>query len=243
MTGVVLAAGAGRRLRGLTAELPKTLLAVSDGRTILDVVLSNFSAVGIERAVVVTGFAAERVRERVPALERRHGLEIDLRFNARAKEWNNAFSLWLARDVFPSGAMLANGDTVHPSSVEETLLAADPGDLLLAVDDRKPLGAEEMKVVLSENGRVRHIRKQVEPPVAVGEYIGVALIAPTAAQSLAEALEATWQRDPELYYEDAFEELAARGGDVRAAPIGDVDWVEVDTDADFARAREIGCRF
>jgi hypothetical protein len=30
---------------------------------------------------------------------------------------------------------------------------------------------------------------------------------------------------------------------VRAAPIGGVDWVEVDDHADLARAREISCRF
>jgi hypothetical protein len=30
---------------------------------------------------------------------------------------------------------------------------------------------------------------------------------------------------------------------VRAAPIGDVLWVEVDNHADLARAREIACRY
>jgi choline kinase len=30
---------------------------------------------------------------------------------------------------------------------------------------------------------------------------------------------------------------------VRTAPIGAVDWVEVDDDADLARAREIACRY
>jgi hypothetical protein len=30
---------------------------------------------------------------------------------------------------------------------------------------------------------------------------------------------------------------------VRVAPIGDVDWVEVDDHADLARAREIECRY
>ena len=44
--------------------------------------------------------------------------------NDRAEEWNNAYSLWLARDHFAAGALLVNGDTVHPVSVEKTLLAA-----------------------------------------------------------------------------------------------------------------------
>jgi hypothetical protein len=37
--------------------------------------------------------------------------------------------------------------------------------------------------------------------------------------------------------------LADRGGRILAAPIGAVDWVEVDNHDDLARAREIACRY
>jgi hypothetical protein len=68
------------------------------------------------------------------------------------------------------------------------------------------------------------------------------LIEPSAAAGLADALEATWRRDPSLYYEDGFAEFARRGGTVLAAPIGVVDWVEVDNHADLKRARAIAGR-
>jgi choline kinase len=96
-----------------------------------------------------------------------------------------------------------------------------------------------MKVVLSANGTLRRISKQIDPASAAGEYIGVALVEPSGAEPLADALEATWRRDPSLYYEDGFQELADRGGEVHLAPIGTVDWVEVDDHADLARAREL----
>ena len=134
-----------------------------------------------------------------------------------------------------------NGDTVHPPSVETTLLAEDGDGLVLAVDSSKPPGGEAMKVALGEAGAVERISKELGE--ADGEYIGVALIGPAAAASLADALEATWRRDPSLYYEDGFQELVARGETVRTAPIGSVDWVEVDDDADLARAREIAWRY
>ena len=45
------------------------------------------------------------------------------------------------------------------------------------------------------------------------------------------------ERDPQLYYEDGFQEYADRGGRVGVAPIGAVEWVEVDDHADLdARA-------
>jgi choline kinase len=239
MRGLVLAAGPGRRLHPLTKALPKTLLPLNDGRTILDVALANLSSVGLRDVVVVTGFAAARVEEQAAALERRHGVTLELLFNDRAEEWNNAYSLWLAREAFADGCLLVNGDTVHPESVEEALLAARGPDVLLAVDREKELGDEEMKIVLTEDGALQRISKEIDPASAVGEYIGVALIEPAAAQPLADALEATWRRDPSLYYEDGFQELADRGGRIEVTPIGAVDWVEVDDHADLARARGI----
>jgi choline kinase len=241
--GLVLAAGPGRRLHPLTAALPKTLLPLNDGRTILDLLLANLSTVGIEDVAIVTGFAAGEIERRVSDLERRYGVRVELVFNDRAEEWNNAYSLWLARDVFGQGTLLLNGDTVHPHSVEETLLTAGGPGVLLAVDDSKALSEEAMKVLAWEDGRLRTITKNVDPSEADGEYIGVALIPSAAAGALADALETTWRRDPSLYYEDGFQELADRTGNVHLASIGSVQWVEVDDQADLDRAREIECRY
>ena len=243
MIGMVLAAGPGRRLSPLTDALPKTLLPVDGERPILDVTIANLRQVGIEDVVVVTGFAADAVRAQVPALERRHGVRVELVYNDRAEIWNNAYSLWCAREAFADGVVLVNGDLVHPAVVEERMLAARGPEVLLALDREKTLGEEEMKVLLSPDGRLERIDKQLDPPSAHGEYIGVTVIEPVAATRMAEALEATWRRDPSLYYEDGFREYAERGGEVAIASIGAVEWVEVDDHADLARAREIACRY
>ena len=73
--------------------------------------------------------------------------------------------------------------------------------------------------------------------------IGATVIEAPAAAGLADALKATWERDPHLYDEDGYQEYANRGGEVRAAAIGDIPWVEVDNHDDLARAREIACRY
>ncbi len=242
MIGMVLAAGAGRRLAPYTDTLPKTLVPVDGDRTILDIALGNLKAAGLDQIAVVTGYAANAVEERKPALEERHGVTLELVFNDRAEIWNNAYSLWCARHLLGQGVLLVNGDTVHPPSVEETLLAARGPDILLALDDVKPLGEEEMKVHISPEGYLDRINKALDPATAQGEYIGVTLIEPAGAAALADALATTWRRDPQLYYEDGFQELADRGGRVGIAPIGAVEWVEVDDHRDLERAREIACR-
>jgi choline kinase len=241
MIGLVLAAGAGRRLAPYTDTLPKTLVPVDGERTILDIALANLKRAGLGDVAVVTGYAAAAVEQRKAALEREHGVTLELVLNDRAEIWNNAYSLWCARDLMGAGALLVNGDTVHPPSVEQTLLAARGPDILLALDDVKPLAEEEMKVHVAA-GRMTRINKALDPASAHGEYIGLTLIEGAAADGLADALRATFERDPQLYYEDGFQEYADRGGHVGVAPIGAVEWAEVDDHADLAKAREIACR-
>ncbi len=240
---MVLAAGAGRRLRPDTDGLPKALLPVSGPVTILDIALRNLAGVGLRDVVIVVGYAKDAVRDQAGRLEREHGVRLTLVDNDRAEQWNNAYSLWLARDHLAEGALLVNGDTVHPVSVEKSLLSAPrEAGVILAVDDVKPLAEEEMKVIIGPGGLLTRITKVMDPALAYGEYIGAALIGAAAAAPLAAALEATWRRDPFLYYEDGFQEFADRGGAFARAPIGEVDWVEVDNHDDLRRAREIAPR-
>jgi choline kinase len=243
MIGLVLAAGAGRRLRPYTDTLPKALVPVDGDTTIMDISLRNLAAAGLTEVTIVVGYRAEAVEERVPAFQEKYGVKISLVHNDKAEEWNNAYSLWLARDHFAQGALMVNGDTVHPVSVEQTLLAGRGPSILLAVDTLKKLGDEEMKTVFSEDGQLAKITKLMEPDEAHGEYIGANIIEASAASALADALQATFERDPNLYYEDGFQEYANRGGEVRSAPIGEVDWVEVDNHDDLVKARGIACRY
>ncbi|MFH8474032.1 sugar phosphate nucleotidyltransferase [Streptomyces sp. NPDC018000] len=245
MIGLVLAAGAGRRLRPYTDTLPKALVPVDGEKTVLDLTLANFAEVGLTEVAVVVGYRKEAVYDRKAELEAKYGVTLTLIDNDKAEEWNNAYSLWCARDVLSRGVILANGDTVHPVSVEKTLLAArgNGQKIILALDTVKHLADEEMKVITEGDKGVRRITKLMDPATATGEYIGVTLIEPEAAAELADALKTTYLRDPDLYYEDGYQELVNRGFTVDVAPIGEVTWVEIDNHDDLAKGREIACQY
>lgn len=243
MIGLILAAGAGRRLRPYTDTLPKALVPLDETRSVMDLTLANFAAAGLTDVAIVVGYAADQVHDRKAHFEQSYGVSIELVHNDKAEEWNNAYSLWCAREVLSQGAVLANGDTIHPLSVEHLLLAADDQHITLALDEVKSLGDEEMKVQLGGNGGVSLITKLMEPASAAGEYIGVSRIPAAMAEELADALRATFERDPNLYYEDGFQELVRRGTHIATVSIGAVPWIEVDTLEDLERAREIVCNY
>ncbi|WP_406334822.1 sugar phosphate nucleotidyltransferase [Streptomyces sp. NBC_00203] len=250
MIGLVLAAGAGRRLRPYTDSLPKALVPVGpadieDSITVLDLTLGNFAEIGLTEVGIIVGYRKEAVYDRKAALEEKYGLKITLIDNDKAEEWNNAYSLWCGRDALKDGVILANGDTVHPVSVEHTLLAArgDGKKIILALDTVKKLADEEMKVVVDPAKGVQKITKLMEPSEATGEYIGVTLIEGDAAADLADALKTVWETDPQQFYEHGYQELVNRGFKIDVAPIGDVKWVEIDNHDDLAKGREIACQY
>lgn len=251
MIGMVLAAGAGRRLRPYTDFLPKALMQVDGETTILDIALSNLAQVGLRDVVVVVGYCAQAVEERQADMEHRHGVRLTLLRNDRAEIWNNAYSFWLARDHIREGVLMVNGDTVHPVSVERALLAAAPRGpgIVVAVDTEKELAEEEMKVQVGSDGTLSRITKAMDPATAFGEYIGATLITAGVADALADALQATFERDPDLYYEDGYQEFVTRGelgggGTIAVVPIeSGTRWVEVDNLDDLTRARKIACRY
>lgn len=241
---MVLAAGAGRRLRPYTDSLPKALVPVDGETTILDIALRNLAEVELRDVVIVVGYAAEAVVERKEKLEKTYGVELTLVHNDKAEIWNNAYSFWLARNHLTDGVLMVNGDTVHPVDVEHTLLDARGPEIVLAVDVEKELGEEPMKVRVGPEGELVRITKQMDPATAFGEYIGATLIEGSVVPKLADALQATFERDPDLYYEDGYQELVDRGGRIDVAPLpSGMEWVEVDDHHDLVLAREIACRY
>ena len=166
---VILAAGLGKRLASLTNGGPKALLEVN-GRTLLERAIAALEDAGYREVIVVTGHAAERIRPVLAAPP--DGMTLVERWNPDYATANNIVSILAAADAVGGGFTLLNCDIAFDASILRDVAGLETGNWLV-VDGDEPLGHEEMKVTLDENGHLAGISKLLDPSQAVGEYIGI----------------------------------------------------------------------
>jgi len=224
---IILAAGKGGRLYPETADKPKALLAMG-GETILQLQVRALRGCGVNNITVVTGFKAERIREIL-------GDSVNYAHNERHAETNSLYSLWTARQSCPGSCVILNADVLFAPQMLEMLLEHQAPDALL-VDFREGLGEEEMKVITRE-GRVVEISKQMDPARAQGENVGIIKASAPGAKDLFEvaeqrALSGQWN----LWTPHAVEALIGRR-DFVAISTGEFPWIEIDYPHDLERAR------
>jgi choline kinase len=250
---VVLTAGRGTRLGHLSGETPKWLLDVA-GETIAE---RQLEAVGRVRGGtgntiatrVVVGHAAAAV---AAFLGQRRASGIELVENPAYDRLNNWYSLLLALRQIATArrdarVVVLNGDLVAAPSWFEGFLrdsATTDREALIAVDMQRELTDESMKVSVTPGpdgglvlGRIGKVG--VENPA--GEYVGMFMARASVLDELTSALEGFVDEpsDAQNWYEHAIGLTAAAGCPRIVWPTPDSRWVEIDDDADHARAVQV----
>jgi L-glutamine-phosphate cytidylyltransferase len=233
----VLAAGRGVRMR---AALPKSLIPIADHEPLLFYILHGLKQAGVDDLIVVTGHGAGDVQNYVT--ERWNAQSVSFVFNARYASWGNFHSLRMALDQSPGSDVLAvNSDIVVNPDVFRRVVEG-PGDLVLAVERRRRIDEEDMKVELRGDA-VSAIGKNLPGRLSHGEFDGVSLLrAPAAGLYLDEATDLEWRPMTSLYYEDVYAMVLDRL-DARAVFVEPGEYAEVDVPEDMAAAQNVIERF
>ena len=63
MIGAILAGGYGKRLKPITDEIPKALISIKDGQTIMDRQIYDFRNMGIRDVYILSGYLGEKIME------------------------------------------------------------------------------------------------------------------------------------------------------------------------------------
>lgn len=230
----VLAAGGGTRLHPLTAELPKALLPLPSGQSIIEQLLTRLTAeLPVEEIVIAVGYRGDMIRAAIgPEFNR---VPVSYAENADWATTPNAESLRRARALLGNAAtLLIDGDLVlAPGALR---FPAGAG-LVLVNDPAVKLDDEAMKIWRNDAGRITALHKGDMPGQSAGEFIGAALWPDISV--LVRALDELPAADIH-YYEDGINHLLRQGA-IRPtlATIDSAAWVEVDTAEDYARAQKL----
>jgi histidinol-phosphate/aromatic aminotransferase/cobyric acid decarboxylase-like protein/molybdopterin-guanine dinucleotide biosynthesis protein A len=238
---IVLAAGAGARMRPLSDATHKCLLPVGDS-TILGRIVEGLLGIGVSDILVVTGHLGEQVRaflgERYP--------DIPFRFlqNSRYRETNNIVSLAMALEQtdFDSDVVLIECDVLFHPAMLARLNSPERGNIAL-VDRYRP--GMDGTVVSVERGVITHVfppHLQTEDFDYRDKYktVNIYRFDREFCRKRLQPLLSCYANviDSGCYYELVLAMLINMQREtVRAEIVGGSEWAEVDDPNDLASAR------
>jgi 1L-myo-inositol 1-phosphate cytidylyltransferase len=223
-TAVILAAGAGTRLRSAAESKPLCIVA---GKTLLDHALERLAEAGIVRAIVVTGYRTEAVEAHIAARDWPLSVE-----TVRTADWqqpNGVSALAAAAALAGAPTLLAMCDHLVEPALYARMAAAGAGNgLRLGVDRRLGhpwVDPDDVTFVATDGARILAIGKGLETHDAYDT--GVFAVGPPFFDALAQ-LEA-----PSIT--EAVRALIANDA-AEAVECSDLNWIDVDDPKALAAA-------
>ncbi len=238
MRVIILAAGQGKRLLPLTAEVPKAMLDIG-GKLLIERQIEAFAQCGLKDFAVVTGYATGLLEEALVKVADRLGVKVRTVFNPFYGVADNLASCWLARSEMTGDFIQVNGDNVFRSDLVERLLSAPERAVSVAINRKDEFDADDMKVML-DGERLTEIGKTLPLGTVDAEAVGFYMFRKSGGAAYVRQLEEAI-RDPEAlrrWFPSVVGALAKRV-DVHVIPITGLQWSEVDFPVDLQRARQL----
>ncbi|MCL4342354.1 MAG: nucleotidyltransferase family protein [Candidatus Thermoplasmatota archaeon] len=143
MIGAILAGGYGKRLKPHTDKVPKGLLELKPGYTILHKQLDDFFSAGIKRVVLLTGYLSDKIEETFG--NEYHGISIE--YQREEKPLGKLFSMRNLISVCHDDVVVRNGDTVCDIDIGKMARSARESECLISVfvtRMRSPFGVVDL---------------------------------------------------------------------------------------------------
>lgn len=229
MQAIIMAAGKGSRLGGLTEDMPKAFLEIR-GIKLIEYNIALLHSCGIRDIILLTGYRSEAFEELAAGIE-----GVRCIFNPFYEMVNVLGSFYMAQEYLTEDIVYMHGDTLCAPEIFLEMLQNE-GDMVLPVDF-KVCDEEAMKVRM-DKGVLVEISKQIPCDVGEGEFIGIAKISKNILDDLKWASRKVLKEKRfNSYFEAAIQELIELGQyDLRIIPTRDAFWAEVDFQEDFERA-------
>lgn len=230
-TAVVLAAGFGSRLEGVSEETRLKPLTPVSGQPLLLRTFNGLEKAGCERIVVVIGHGASEVEGAVTAA---YEGAADLRFVVNPRyDLANGVSLLAARPSLQGDFLLTMADHVFSDDVMRLASAHTPPEdgatLLVDYDIERVFDLDDATKVLERDGRIVAIGKQIPEYNCIDTGLFV------CTTGLIDAIQQVFEGKGDASLSDGVSRLA-RDGRMSVLDIGRGFWQDVDTPEMLAEA-------
>lgn len=223
-TAIILAAGMGTRLRDKAPSKPLCPVA---GKPLIDHALERLAAAGVTRAVVVTGYEAERIETHLRGAQ---PLTVE---TVRTRDWqepNGVSALAAAPRIDGPALLLMCDHLVEPALYRRMADSAPRSGLKLGIDRR--LGH-----VWVDPLDVTNVRTEGDRIVAIGKEMDPHDCYDTGVFAVGADFFAALERLPSPSITEAVRALAA-DGQARVVDCSDLQWLDVDDAKALAWAEE-----
>jgi choline kinase len=239
---IVLAAGKGERLYPLTRNMPKSLLDMGNGKTLLEEQIERFQASGvIDEIVLVIGYLADQIEAKIK-FYKNLGIQIKTIYNPFFDVSNNLMSLWFAKVEMTEAFLVTNGDNLFSTEVITDFVRSNSDGFFLSISKKNHYDNDDMKVTL-HGELVELVSKEIDPQAADAESPGLLLVdGPRAVETFKNELEHL-VRDPDhrnSFWLEQLNSFARKGIPVQTWTFdGMTKWQEVDIHLDVSRAKKL----
>jgi L-glutamine-phosphate cytidylyltransferase len=235
---IILAAGQGKRLLPLTADVPKALLDIG-GKTLLERQVEAFASHGIKDFVVVTGYASQRIELEGERLAQHYGVSVSSVFNPFYAVADNLASCWMARHKMDGDFIQVNGDNVFRGDLVERLLSAKSVPVAVAINRKASFDADDMKVML-DGERLTEVGKTLPVEAVDAEAVGFYVFRGAGAKAYVAQLESDMREPSALkkWFPSTVGALAKKTP-VQTISVTGLTWSEVDFPSDLQAARQL----
>lgn len=228
--GVILAAGRGSRMQGLTEAKPKCLLELA-GRPLLHWQLDGLRAAGLERVIVVRGYKPELLAGDFETVD-----------NPRWESTNMVQSLLCAAKSLPESTLLVSYSDIVFKSAHVSALLLSKDDIAITYDTewqklwglRNANPLDDAETFREQGGRLLAIGEKPETLDDVqGQYMGLLRFSPRGIAGVRRCVdELPEARADKLDMTSLLRLLLAKGIPIGAVPVHG-GWCECDTPKDI----------
>ncbi len=224
MQAVVLAGGVGARLRPLTYAIPKPLIAVG-GRPIIELILEQLKASGVEEVFLATGYRAELIEAYIKD-GARFGLKVS--YSHEESPMGTAGPLKLLEGKLNQSVLVINGDTLTDLNFNTMLEHHLESGAMMTIGTQVhettiPYGV----LLVDDQGCVQSITEK--PTITNVAMMGIYIVEPSVAELI--------EPGTPFNMPDLVNRLVERGDKVMNFPVK-AKWMDLSTFRDYQRVNE-----